>query len=303
MRTPWGEIAVSDAHVHFFSRKFFSLLAAQKPGLTAESAVTAVGWQMPPEDPAALAGLWVEEMDRHGVARAALIASLPGDETSVESAVERFPDRFRGYAMVNPCAEGTPARVEKMLGGGGIRCLCFFPAMHGYSMADARARALIEIASAASGSVVFVHCGVLSVGIRQKLGLPSKFDLRFSNPIDLHSVALAFPAVPFVVPHFGAGYFREALMLCDLCSNVSLDTSSSNRWMMYEGLDLKSVFQRALEVTGTKRLIFGTDSSFFPRGWQARIFEEQAAALAALQIERSAAEAIFYGNFENLFPN
>ena len=31
-----------------------------------------------------------------------------------------------------------------------------------------------------------------------------------------------------------------------------------------------SVSQRhaALDVTGAKRLLFGTDSSFFPRGWQ-----------------------------------
>ena len=37
------------------------------------------------------------------------------------------------------------------------------------------------------------------------------------------------------LPHFGAGYFREALMLADLCPNVYLDTSSSNSWMRYEG--------------------------------------------------------------------
>ena len=81
---------------------------------------------------------------------------------------------------------------------------------------------------------VFVHCGVLSVGVRKKLGLPSLFDMRFSNPLDLHAVALRYPSVPIMVPHFGAGFFREALMLADLCPNVYLDTSSSNRWMRYE---------------------------------------------------------------------
>ena len=55
-----------------------------------------------------------------------------------------------------------------------------------------------------------------------------------------------------MVPHFGAGYFREALMLADLCPNVYLDTSSSNSWVRYEGLDLKTVFQRALESWGRR---------------------------------------------------
>ena len=84
---------------------------------------------------------------------------------------------------------------------------------------------------------MFVHCGVLTVGIRRKLGLPSPFDMRFSNPLDLHAIALRYPRMPFMVPHFGAGYLREALMLADLCPNVYLDTSSSNSWMRYEGLD------------------------------------------------------------------
>src|SRR5437879_2571500 len=105
--------------------------------------------------------------------------------------------------------------------------------------------------------------------------------MRFSNPIDLHAVALAYPGLKFVLPHFGAGYLREALMLCDLCPNVYLDTSSSNVWMRYqpERLDLAEVFRRAMDVVGADRLLFGTDSSFFPRGWHAAVFEAQSQAL------------------------
>ena len=72
------------------------------------------------------------------------------------------------------------------------------------------------------GTAVFVHCGVLSVGVRKKLGLPSPFDIRFGNPLDLHAVALRYPQVPIIIPHFGAGLFREALMVADLCPNVLL---------------------------------------------------------------------------------
>ncbi len=100
--------------------------------------------------------------------------------------------------------------------------------MHGYSIHDDCVRPVFEWAEQ-DHRAVFVHCGVLSVGVRGKLGLQSPFDMRFSNPIDLHAVALRYPSVPIIVPHFGAGYFREALMLADLCPNVYLDTSSSNR--------------------------------------------------------------------------
>ncbi len=225
-----------------------------------------LNWQLPAEDPRQLADTWAHELDRHGVAKTVLIASVPGDGESVIAAVRHHPERFYGYMMVNPVAPSALEQVEAALATSHIHALCFFPAMHRYSIQDDRVAALLDLLAARPRTVAFVHCGVLSVGVRKVLGLPSPFDMKFSNPIDLHSVALRFPQLRFVMPHFGAGYFREALMLCDLCPNVYLDTSSSNSWMRYEEahLDLRTVFKRALDVAGPQRLLFGTDPSFFP---------------------------------------
>jgi predicted TIM-barrel fold metal-dependent hydrolase len=276
-------LAVADAHVHFFSHRFFEALAAQKPGLTFDS----LHWQMPPEQPEDLAAIWVQEMDRQGVARAAIMASVPGDEESVIKATAAFPDRFFAFAMVNP-AVWQPADVS---------VACLFPAMHRYPIQSDAALRVFEWAKE-NRKAVFVHCGVLSVGVRKKLGLESLYDMRFSNPIDLHAVAMRYPTVPVIVPHFGAGYFREALMLADLCPNVYLDTSSSNQWTKYQEatMDLREVFRRALDVAGPRRLLFGTDSSFFPRGWHRQIFEEQARVLYELNVSEEDARTIFSEN-------
>ena len=94
--------------------------------------------------------------------------------------------------------------------------------------------------------------------------------------------------------------FREALMLADLCPNVWLDTSSSNQWMKYEGLDLRSVFRRTVEAIGTNRLLFGTDSSFFPRGWQTDIFKQQTTALYELGLDEAQARQILATNLEQV---
>jgi predicted TIM-barrel fold metal-dependent hydrolase len=244
-----------------FSRRFFAAMGAQC-GKTAEETAQVLGWTLPPQDPADLARQWVEELKGQGVARAALIASVPGDEASVEAAVSACPGQFYGYFMVNPLEDGAADRA-----GIAVRCglhaPCLFPAMHRYSIQDPPAEAVIEAVEAGGGRAVFVHCGTLTVGIRRKLGLASPFDMRFSNPLDLHAVATRHPGVKFVVPHFGAGYLREALMLADLCPNVYLDTSSTNSWTRYEGLELKAVLRRALDVAGARRILFGTDSSFF----------------------------------------
>jgi predicted TIM-barrel fold metal-dependent hydrolase len=122
--------------------------------------------------------------------------------------------------------------------------------------------------------------------------------MRFSNPIDLHAVAQKYPDVPIVIPHFGAGYFREALMVATLCPNVYLDTSSSNDWtrLQVPPISVRGAFRQALKVLGPQRLLFGTDSSFFPRGWQSAIFEAQAAALHELGTSSTDAQLIFADN-------
>ena len=292
MQTPWGQIDVVDAHVHFFSRGFFKLLAKQKEGLTIEQAGTTLGWDIPGEDPRELAHRWAGELDRCQVAGATLIASLPGDESSVEAAVETSPDRFHGFFMVNPLATVTTWQRR------GVACL--FPAMHRYSLHDPAVIQLLDSVAASPNPVVFVHCGQLSVGVRDKLGLASPLDLRFSNPADVHGLAKRYSSVRFILPHFGAGYLREALMVCDLCPNVYLDTSSSNKWMRLEGLTLESVFRRALDVAGPKRLLFGTDSSYFPRGWHRAVFDAQVEALHKIGISQPDAQAIFGENLVRL---
>ena len=151
-------------------------------------------------------------------------------------------------------------------------------------------------------AAVFVHCGVLTVGIRSKLGLKSPFDLRLGDPLAVAGLAGAFPSVPVLIPHFGAGFFREALMAASQCRNIHFDTSSSNCWMQYyPGLSLMSVFRQALDVLGPDRLLFGTDSSFFPRGWQKGVYEAQLKALEGAGCPEPDRELIFGGNFNRIF--
>jgi uncharacterized protein len=300
MHTPWGEIPVCDAHVHFFSDFFFRTLAAQT-GDPAANVPAQLGWERPDADARVLAGTWVAELDHNSVDRACLIASVPGDEASVASAVSAYPNRFFGYFFCDPTSPGAVERAKNALDRN-MKGVCLFPAMHRYSICDQRAADIVEAVSEHTGAVVFVHSGVLSVGVRKRLGLPSPFDMRYSNPIDIHTVALAYPKVPFVVPHFGAGYFREALMLADLCANVYLDTSSTNSWVRYLSpeVTLRDIFRRSLDVLGANRLLFGTDSSFFPRGWNRAIFEAQCEILYSLDCRKEKAEAVFGGNLLRL---
>lgn len=298
---------LNDAHCHFFSRRVFETLGRQlRPPVEGDAAVSeitsALGWEAP-GSPTELAARWIGALDRAGVQRIALIASVPGDEESVAEAVKAYPDRFVGLFMLDATAADAVARASRALTELKLRGICLFPAMHRFRLDDDRMLEIVATAAANPGTVVFVHCGFLSVGVRKKLGLPSPFDVRLGQPLDLQRAAYQYPQVPFIIPHFGAGFFREALMLAELCPNVHFDTSSSNGWMRYHpGLTLAAVFARALDVLGPDRLLFGTDSSFFPRGWQRPVFETQHVALDELAIDPAARAKVMHGTFEKLFP-
>lgn len=294
---------INDAHCHFFSAAFFNALAHQRGRQESGADLCRELQWDDPGTPEALADRWVQELDTSGVQRAALIASIPGDEDSVAAAVARHPSRIVGFFMVDPSAADAPERVGRAIGDRGLRGICLFPAMHHVPLHDDRTLRIVETAAGRPGTAVFVHCGVLSVGVRRKLGLPSRFDMRLGDPLALSRLALTFPQVPFIVPHFGAGMLREALMAADTCANVHLDTSSSNNWIRYtSGLTLDAVFRAALAVAGPSRLLFGTDSSFFPRGWQRPIYEQQKKTLDEIGVSASDAALIFGGNFDRLFP-
>ena len=314
---------VNDSHCHFFSTELFAALARQRLDRTppppprgslqeameedvnrqlAVSICDELGWETP-GSAYTLADRWVRELDAHNVARAALIASVPSDETSVAAAVAKHPDRFVGFFMLDPAMGDPVARARRALGELGLRGICLFPAMHLVPLYEDRVQQIVAVAAAHPGTAVFVHCGVLSVGVRKKLGLPSRFDPRLGNPLAVARLALAFPQVPFIIPHFGAGLFRETLMAADTCSNIYLDTSSSNGWVKYTpGLTLETVFRTAVSVVGASRLLFGTDSSFFPRGWQTAVFESQKAVAAAVGLTADDQALVFGGNFNRMFP-
>lgn len=296
---------IADAHLHFFSYNYFRLLTAERAGDAGDAEIQRtleiLGWELPDKSPALFAERWLLEMERHDVGQAALMASIPGDEDSVAEAMAAFPSHFFGYFFLNPLVDDAPAIVRRNLARG-MKGICLLPAMHRFWLREPRVDAVVRLAAETPGAVVFVHCGLLAVGVRGKLGLPSNFDMSYSNPIDLHALALRYPTVNFIVPHFGAGYFREALLLGGICPNVYFDTSSPNSWIRYQdsNLSLTDVFRKALDVVGPRRLLFGSNSTGFPKGWDSTILETQWQVFDELDVSMEDRLAILGDNLRRL---
>jgi predicted TIM-barrel fold metal-dependent hydrolase len=295
-----------DAHTHYFSRPFFEALASQssQPGTMEERLAhvsATAGIELPHVDESVHLARWISELDRANVEHAVTFASLPQEADAVAGAVQQAKGRLTGYALVNPLAPGAADATRAHFEERGFRGILLFPAMHRYGVGEAAARDVLEVVAEHRG-VVVVHCGMLQIKLRDLLGLPRPFDLAYANPLAVVPAANAFPGAHFVIPHFGAGYFRECLMLGGMCENVYVDSSSSNSWMATQTteLSLTEVFRRSLGVFGPQRILFGTDSSTFPRGWRADLLGAQLRALDGCRIDDGDRADILGGNAARL---
>ncbi len=66
-------------------------------------------------------------------------------------------------------------------------------------------------------------------------------------------------------------------------------------------ITLKEVFRKALHNVGAGRVVFGTDSSYFPRGFRRDILELQLRVLGELNLSEEDAGAVMGGNVARLW--
>ncbi len=298
---------LSDAHLHFFTRDVLRFYARQSAAFgalkdPATRVAERLGISAPPREPADLAALWADQLDRRQVSRAFLFGSVPGEQQSVSRAVEAFPHKFIGFQMLNP-RDPKASRQIADIAAKGLRGLLLFPAIHHFFPDDHACLQTCRLARQYR-LMVFVHLGPLRIVIQEKLGIAGASQEGFGEPRRLGKVLQDFPEVPFIVPHFGCGRLAGLLEPARETRNLYLDTSSSNSWMRQapEFPDLESVFGRMLEekAFGPERLLFGTDSTVFPRGWRKDIYEAQRTALDRLGVAPHERQCIFSSNLERL---
>jgi predicted TIM-barrel fold metal-dependent hydrolase len=235
---------------------------------------------------------WANEVKRYGLEKIVFVTG--GGNDALAEVVGMYPDRFIGFAHHDPFAPdaaGELHRAVTKLGLRGYKILA--PSLRG--RVDDPALDPVWRTAEKLGLPVLIHFGVLGGGggIAQHINI---------NPLVLHDVAKGFPDIPFIVPHFGCGYPRELLHLAWACRNVYVDTSGNNewtRWMPYP-LTLADLFRKFVETLGPERIVFGSDSEWFPRGFAVRYLEEQWQICHQIGLRDTDLQLIFHDNAARL---
>ena len=297
-----GLFKIFDAHVHFYSNSYFRFLVRQKTNrldINAElkNLATKGRIEIPGEDPVILAKRWIEIIDKWKIERMVLFSSIPGDEDSVVKAVQAFPTRFAGIFTVDPNSNLLMPNAEKRLKQDKLRGILLCPSVYHINVSDSWLDPLYQLCQETK-AIVFAQFGKVTIKPREYAGMQSYVNDDFSNPKDLIPVAQKYPAIRFVIPHFGGSRFEETLEVGKECTNVYVDTAGSNSWMAEHPSkpDLRTVFQKTLAAFGAARVLFGSASGMFPRGYRYDIVDNQTKLVQEMRIPLGEAKKIFYEN-------
>jgi predicted TIM-barrel fold metal-dependent hydrolase len=222
--------------------------------------------------------LWADEMDKYGISAMGFMVGPEAWEEFLE-ARKRFPGYFMGNANIDPASDDA-IDIVRRAGRDRFQGIKLYPSSWPEIRSNDKVCYPIYEEAQRNGLLVILHFGI-TIGTTANLGS--------GNPLDIQVPAQDFPDLNFMVAHFGAGFFREVLMLQYQTENVYMDTSGSNSWMRYQPIDLtlEKLYEKAVKAAGPERVVFGTDSSFFPRGFRYDILEKQYHAAKALCSETS----------------
>jgi len=244
-----------------------------------------------PEEIDAAIERWYAEVQGHALQRIVFV-SAGGNERLAE-VVARHPDRFTGlahHALEPGACDPLRHAVDEL----GLRGYKLLGPMTDYAFEAPELRSVWEFL-AERELPVLIHFGFLGRG-------GGVVEHPRMSPLSLFTVARDFPEIPFVIPHFGAGYFQELLALCWSLPNIYIDTSGSNQWMrwMPYPLTLEDLYRKALDTVGAERIVFGSDSSYFPRGFSERYLVDQLRACYTMNVPQDDIRLIFGGNASRL---
>ena len=241
------------------------------------------------DDPEATGNRWAAECERIGLGR--VVFTTGGGNDVLAGVVAAHPDRFSGFAHHYIGEENAAETLEKAIKQQGLCGYKILAPVVEKPLSDRSYEQVFEVCNEYELPVL-VHCGILGGG---SSGIVSGPNL---SPLCIAEIAQRFPRASFIVPHFGCGFPNDLLQLCWASPNVYVDTSGNNLWTKFtmEQYTLEQLFQRFYSCIGPGRILFGTDSEWFPRGYALRYLMDQLRAVRSLNMPKSDIKRIFREN-------
>jgi predicted TIM-barrel fold metal-dependent hydrolase len=293
---------IFDAYTRFFGRDFYEFQTVPRPDGGSEILLMQRGRDDSGDRlPVAHRRRLLDDMDKCGVSRAVVYASVPPQMSVVGEAALESNGRLVPFAVVNPLSQSSLAQLGTLQERYRFRGMILFPFLHEYAVGGREAAAALDFA-AAHDMVVFFHCGAARTEVRRLIGLDS------SSPIDHGRTKSLIAAVKsradqmFTVPYSGEHQFEEFLELGASCPNVHAITvgSSAGTHDRAPSLTLADWFSETRRVYGEKRILYASGSEGSAEGYRKDVLEAQIAAMIEAGFTEAGRAAVLGGNLSRL---
>lgn len=230
----------------------------------------------------------IRQMDEAGIAKSVLYAVdapiVYASNEYVKSLCDQFPERFIGFASVNPNDPKAIDNLDKSVTELGLRGLKLHPPLQNFYPNDKVIFPLYEKALELNIPIVF-HVGTTPFG--------SLCRLSQADPLLIDDIAVQFPDLRIQLTHLGTLWHNEAFMVVEKNPNVFIDTAA----YLYE---IKEILTPNLIArVGPSKFIFGTD---YPMPFAGKVhkIKDFVDCIKEIGLPETITNAIFKDNFETL---
>lgn len=206
---------------------------------------------------------------------------IPSNEI-IAKIVSKFPEKFMGFASIDPNKEGAIEELEKSIKKLNLKGVKLNPAMQSFDPLSKKAKEIYDEINNMKLPLV-VHTGMV---------WQSKYSIEYCNPIIWDKIAREYSEMKIILAHFGWPWIWEAAIVSMRNENVYLDISNTFTGTCFEHLKYlltEAIPKRVTERFLSEKIVFGSD---YPR----IEIPKMVSAIKKLKINDEVKEKILYEN-------
>jgi predicted TIM-barrel fold metal-dependent hydrolase len=173
---------------------------------------------------------------------------VEGDDGTTAAAVAKYPDKFIGFAYVDPRRADYLSLLRHAIEDLGLKGVKYGPIYNEVPLSDPRLTPVYE----------YLVRNDLPLTLHMGTTYTRESPVDLGRPIHVEPIALRFPDLKIVMAHMGHPWYEECTVIVRKQPNVYAEISA----LFYRPWQYYNILITAQEYMVTDKLFFGTDFPF-----------------------------------------
>ncbi|WP_435656408.1 amidohydrolase family protein [Brucella pituitosa] len=172
---------------------------------------------------------------------------VDGDDEVTAAAVAKYPDKFIGFAAMDPRRPDYMDLLVHAIEDLGLKGVKFGPIYNGVSLLDPRLEPVYE----------YLQRKNLPLTMHMGTTFGANAPVQYGRPLDVDTIAARYPDLKMVMAHMGHPWYEECIIVARKQPNVYCEVSALyyRPWQFYNIL----VCAQEYLITERNKIFWGTD--------------------------------------------